>query len=81
MAKTFEFERFDVYGPGRIDPQGDGHWIKAQDAIDREKVNADRIRTLELQLKEALPINTVLDLWEQYPGREFVDQVREFRKT
>lgn len=55
MAKTFQFDRFDVdtSGTGEVWAAGDGEWIKAQDALDREKVNADRIRVLEVQLKEA----------------------------
>lgn len=51
--KTFEFERFDLLHFGTLQAAADGEFMLAQDAIDREKVNADRIRTLELQLKEA----------------------------
>lgn len=50
--KTFEFERFDFCDGERHD-SSDGEFVLAQDALDREKVNADRIRVLELQLKEA----------------------------
>jgi hypothetical protein len=61
MSKTFTFERFDLPGwacdecGGRARPQSefDGEWVRAEDAINREAVNADAIRTLELHLKEA----------------------------
>jgi hypothetical protein len=54
MAKTFQFERFDVdtSGTGEVLPSGDGEWIRADAAIDREAVNAAKIRTLEVQLSE-----------------------------
>lgn len=57
MSKTFTYNRFDVV---RMDNRlplyneaSDGNCVKAQDAINREAVNADRIRVLELQLKES----------------------------
>lgn len=55
-AKTWQPQRWDAlsYSYGGIDweESADGDWIKVQDALDREAINADRIRTLEWQLKE-----------------------------
>jgi hypothetical protein len=58
MIKTFVFNRYDVAHSSGFDDldvmvSGDGMYVRAQDALDREAVNADRIRVLELQLKEA----------------------------
>lgn len=36
-----------------MEASSDGDYVKAEDAINREAVNADRIRVLELQLREA----------------------------
>lgn len=60
MAKTFVYDRYHVAGTPdndyeydiEVTPESDGTWVKAEDAINREAVNADRIRTLELQLKQ-----------------------------
>lgn len=59
---TFKFDRYDVEpvalrealacGTSRID-RDDGTYVLAEDAINREAVNADKIRLLEVQLKEA----------------------------
>lgn len=57
MSKTFAYNRFDVVrmdnGLSLYNEASDGNCVKAQDALDREAVNADRIRVLELQLKES----------------------------
>lgn len=59
MSKTFTFDRFDCRADGVgyacviCEETSDGIYVTAQDALDREAVNADRIRVLELQLKES----------------------------
>lgn len=67
MSRTFVFDRYDVCLPTcecdgqgcecdglmRANPEFDGAWVKAQDAIDREAVLQSQIRTLETQLKDA----------------------------
>lgn len=56
--KTFVFDRFDIQGDGHgyacliIEPSSDGVYVKAEDAINREAVMYDHIRTLEMQLKD-----------------------------
>ena len=51
---TFEFKRYDCTCKNRFAVgASDGEWVSADDAINREAVNADKIRTLEVQLKEA----------------------------
>lgn len=57
MSKTFTFDRFDIYptksGNGTVREEStDGILVLAEDAINREAVNVDRIRVLEVQLKE-----------------------------
>jgi len=44
-----------AYGGDAANAQSefDGAWVRAEDAINREEVNADEIRTLKLRLKEA----------------------------
>lgn len=56
---TFTWNRFDIEAPSAnpdnlYDHIGasDSHYVLAEDAINREAVNADKIRTLEVQLKE-----------------------------
>lgn len=61
MSESFVFERFDVFGDCDDDgyywskerAEFDGKWVKAEDAINREAVNADAIKTLTLQFKES----------------------------
>lgn len=58
---TFKWNRMDVIGVEykgeettvHVVAADDGSYVRAFEAINREAVNADRIRTLELQLKEA----------------------------
>lgn len=53
---TYVFERYYFWAEpetGYMEADPEGQWVKAEDAINREAVNADRIRVLELQLKEA----------------------------
>lgn len=53
---TFEFKRFDIYyadGGYEERPSSDGACVLAEDAINREAVNADKIRTLEARLRES----------------------------
>lgn len=58
-GKTFVFERFDMECLDEYDmlvtskESSDGAWVKADDAINREAVLTDKIRLLEVQLKEA----------------------------
>jgi len=56
---TYVWDRFDIdvldnYGWNTYSekPASDGVYVKAEDAINREAVNADKIRLLEVQLKE-----------------------------
>jgi hypothetical protein len=51
MAKTFQWDRFDVQ-QGSARPASDGLFVLAQDAINREAVLQASIRTLETQLKD-----------------------------
>lgn len=61
MSKSFVFERYDVFGNcdesgdswSTVRSEFDGKWVKAEDAINREAVNADEIKTLNLRLKES----------------------------
>lgn len=54
MAKTFTYDRFDRVGSlGCMIHSDDGEYVTHFEAINREAVNADRIRVLELQLKES----------------------------
>ncbi|HDR9163642.1 TPA: hypothetical protein QDB28_004046 [Burkholderia vietnamiensis] len=56
MSKTFAFNRFDIDkydSNGRI-PAADGDYVLAEDAINRDAVQSAKIRTLEMQLKDAL---------------------------
>jgi hypothetical protein len=39
---------------GEVEPGAEGDWVKVQDALDREAVLQAQIRTLEVQLKDAL---------------------------
>jgi len=57
---TWQFKRYDIEATPHDPeyryvhvPAGDGAHVSAEDAINREAVNADRIRLLEVQLKEA----------------------------
>lgn len=58
---TFKWNRLDVccgtVSNVRLEmhqvEDAEGEYVLAQEAIDREAVNADKIRTLEVQLKEA----------------------------
>jgi hypothetical protein len=52
---TFIFDRYhvDTVDEPDIEEASDGEYVLAEDAINREAVNADRIRLLEVQLKEA----------------------------
>jgi chromosome segregation ATPase len=52
MTSKFVFDRFDATGTRIMVGSADGEYVRAEDAINREAVNADRIRVLELQLKE-----------------------------
>lgn len=60
MSKRFEFERFDLRACACDEcdmgitpqPEFDGDWVKAQDALNRESVLQAQIRTLEAQLKD-----------------------------
>jgi hypothetical protein len=56
---TFKFGRYDIEpidfgtnGTMRIN-RDDGEYVLAEDAINREAVNEAKIRTLEVQLKDA----------------------------
>jgi hypothetical protein len=55
IAMTFIFDRYhvDTVDEPDIEETSDGEYVLAEDAINREAVNADRIRLLEVQLKEA----------------------------
>jgi hypothetical protein len=59
MSKTFVYDRYDIFGRHlcgcHIEECSDGEYVRAQDAIDREAVLQARIRTLEVQLKDAKP--------------------------
>lgn len=54
---TFQFNRYDPpTSCSQCDDfvaTGDGDWVAAQDAINREAVNAAKIDALQTQLKEA----------------------------
>ena len=50
---TYEWKRWDVDEGGHATVEAEGEFVLAEDAINREAVNADKIRTLEVQLKEA----------------------------
>lgn len=54
---TFQFKRYDPpTSCSQADDwieAGDGEWVAAQDAINREAVNAAKIDALQTQLKEA----------------------------
>lgn len=53
---TFKWDRLDIVDPCRLvetEPADDGEYVLAEDAINREAVNADKIRTLEVRLKES----------------------------
>ena len=50
---TFKWNRWDSGEPDEAYEISDGHWVLEEDATNREAVNADKIRTLEVQLKEA----------------------------
>lgn len=61
MSKTFVYERFDIHDeydrpmlPGNrlVFTAGDGEWVKAEDAINRDAVLNARIQTLEVQLQD-----------------------------
>jgi hypothetical protein len=50
----------------------DGDWVRAQDALDREAVLQDRIRTLETQLKDGRPAAVRFGwLAERFIGADF----------
>lgn len=56
---TFQWERFDVtadcIGSETYEvPDAEGEYVKAEDAINREAVNAAEIATLKVQLKVQL---------------------------
>lgn len=53
--RSFQFERFDIRAETgfELEPAGDGEWVKAEEAINREAVLQAEIRTLEAQLKDA----------------------------
>ncbi|MFL9902164.1 hypothetical protein PQR71_29180 [Paraburkholderia fungorum] len=60
MTKSFVYDRFDInsydegYGQEHEEiPRGDGKYVLAEDAINREAVLQAQIRTLEVQLKDA----------------------------
>jgi hypothetical protein len=63
MTSKFRFERWDSPDDRTMCGAHDGEWVRAEDAINREAVNADRIRVLEEQLKDCRQ-------WKSYYGRQ-----------
>jgi len=56
MSKTFVYDRLDVLAPGdefAMIERSDGPYVLAEDAINREAVLQDEIKTLRAQLKDA----------------------------
>jgi hypothetical protein len=74
MSKTFVYDRFDMIagdGPGLYpEPAGDGEWVKAEDAINRDAVLTAQIRTLEAEVQYQQSISQSLRQENRYLSTE-----------
>lgn len=66
MSKSFVYNRFDVYANWPFNlieeqPDAEGEYVKAEDAINHHAVLMARIRTLEVQLKDARRVAVTAD--------------------
>lgn len=72
--RTFVIKRFDIGEGGHAFESGDGEYVKAQDAIDREAVLQADIRVLEVQLKDALK-NVAVERTARYDAEDRLDKL------